>query len=520
MFSNNLKIKFGLGAIFRNPLRLIGAMLTSIVTMCIAGLCAFTYSYSAIEWEKDIFLNYLDDPYINIVVSSGSSTEFAGNIIDIEDDFTSAKYAEIRDKVTELGGNYATMIWGQNVNPINTSFSIYELNGYLGKNEEIDNGESKETVYHEYNGEKILAPYVSVSQDYRNSSLYWAFFEAMTVYSSEAALDDFGYTIVGKLPEEYNEVAIPQWLYNSFLCYGYRNPDVGEEIKISSNDDIIGKTIKLVGDWKNNERRIVEATIVGVVHSDTENEKSFLDIDYEKNGKFRQLSTDYSLPPQVGLAVSQKFLNSYHTAKNTERYVNCVTVSRTTGLAEKYFDYITAWKADDTFMNVWSNGDSKITYAMPECIRMIYMGLPHVFESTTIYFKIIPFIIPLAVGVLAYFTISTVYGRKREMGILRSLGTSNFKIWLTYMLLFILVAAVISCAALGAELIFLKYMNNILLSEANYINAGLSVRFYPFALTSEAWLFTFLAPVLVVTLSLAVVMLVLSRRSICALTAK
>jgi len=530
MLKHNLKFKFGLGALLRNPLRIIAAFFTAVIAIGIAGLCIFTDTYDMLVWEKNIFLNYNDDWYITISVDNAEMSQVSASTSNglATSGMVYEDYKTLLHELDGMNTGYATVLWSSvtyEVEEADHIFSVYHLADYLGDNAELDEKDGH-TVYYEYNGRQLFAPYISKTKySYDgtdsdreftyNAELYYDLFGAMTIYSGQNALDEFGYTLVGKLPEKVNEVAIPQWLYNSFLCYGYNDPATNKVTAINSEEDIIGKTLQLAGDFPPDyEGGTFEATIVGVVHSDCENDPAFANIK-EIAGKLN-LSDEYSIAPQTGIVICSDFFEEYNGNKTR----TCVVISRISGRAEEYFDYLTSWRKGSSYRKIvdpdaWP--EIYVNYGMPYSILKLYTNLSTVFDSTTIYLKIVPFLVPLAIVLLIYLSVSTAVGRRREIGIIRSLGMENSKILLSLFIPLVVMAIAVSLVGLGVELAFLNYMNNYLFDVAQ---KALTTGFYPFTLTPPTLLFTFLSPVLTVGISLAVTMAVLARRPIRALVAK
>jgi len=524
--NHSLKFKFGLSAILRNPLRIIVSLLTAIVAFGIVGMCVFTYTYDIVVWEKDIFLNYSDDPYVNMVYTYGRIYGELGDVWAPSEELTYEKYHELLDKVEGLGDNYAVTyqtseggVFGEAI-----SLGVSRINKFLGQRGDNES----EAIYCEYNGERLFAPYVSPKYESLNgklllgSSAYDLLYSLITIYSGEEAMDEFGYTLVGRLPEKYNEIAIPQWLYNSFLCYGYRNPDTGEVTKISSEEDIIGKRLWLTGDsyYARDEKYIkIDGVITGVIHVDYASDPMVNHMKISEDNKTIAFSFDYSIPPHLGLAVSEDFFETYRR-RDEGGYIGCVTVSRSSENIEKYFDYLTEWKRGLSFydiIDVDRLSKLHLNYVMPMSINGLYTSLPEVFNAATIYFKIVPFLTPFAFVLLTYFAVSTVYGRRREIGIFRSMGMSKTKIWLSFLIPLAVAAIITSIAATAVELGFMGYMNAFLYRKAE---SPMMVGFYPFTLNAPTLLLTFLSPILTVTISSAVALFFLTRKSVCSLIAK
>ena len=501
-----LRLKYGFKMLFRNPVRIAASFLAAIIALGITGMCIFTSCYSTVDWERDLYFNYNDDKYTNISLSTNAQNGYyQGNY-----DITRAQYEELHKQIQEIGGEYAILtshLYGTTTSP-ERSFGAYFLSDRLGEPHEL-----RDDGFSEYNGQDLFAPYTICPDAGGNATkaeLYRDFYRQMTVYSSEKALDMFGYSLVGKLPSNKEEIAVPQWLYNCFLCYGYKDVN-GEIHSINSEEDLIGKTIQMTGHTEDIKPiwYLFDATIVGVVHTDYEAENFYehnLDIRTEENKQilYGIKETNYSFPPHIGLVISMEYLTEERLDVPGDSFIDSITVLRRGEHAEEYFDYLTAWRTDRTFFQTESIATMRQAlpvYVRPLAVNLLYWSIPNVFHETTIYFQIVPYLGIFAAVLLMYLCFSTVMGKRRGVGIMQSMGATKGQVIFTIGLPILLFCLVCSLGALCVEVGFLSYMNG-LLSEmvlADIQSSGYAIELislpYPFTLGWETWLFTFGVPI-------------------------
>ena len=482
-----LRLKYGLKMLLRNPVRIIASLLTAIIVFGIAGLCIFTWNYDTTEWEKEILRDHWQDKYFNI----GTSSDWPALVVyTIEDDDL--------DRFREIGCGYAYLTQryiGSTPYP-EQEVGAYRLGDHFG-------GDGAR-MFGEYSGQELFAPYAFCPDglDYvasaANQAIYSGFFRMHTIYSGESALEEFGYELVGKLPEQKNEVAIPQWMYNSFLCYGYKDRS-GNLYEINSEADIIGKTITLTDD----NSALMDATIVGVVHTDLE-EEQFL----TKNMEWREdlggigvLSMLYATPPHLGLILSWDY---WESRKGNIR--GQVIATHDSPYLEEIIDYLVDWQKDISYGEYWYQVDDSphVVYKQPHIgsSGLLVTGvLSRVYRETSIYFQMIPYLGIFAAVLLMYLCFSTVMGKRRGVGIMQSMGANKWQMILTIGVPILLFCLMCSLGALCVELGFLSYMNGRLLTFAAESEAFL--RYYsvglpsPFTISWQTWLFTFGVPLLI-----------------------
>ena len=505
-----LRLKYGLQMLFRNPMRIAASFLTAIAALGIAGMCVFLANYNSLAWERELFFDHSDDKYVCIGSNGGYTLLDPGSLS-----------AEHLAEFQQIGCEYALDV-GCNTGLMDESeylYGTYRLGDYL-------NGTGI-GLYGEYQGETLFAPLAATPYGLSsggggdNVTIYNNFYRRLTVYSSEDAIKGFGYELVGKLPEKKNEVAIPQWLYNSFLCYGYKSTD-GTVYEINSEADIIGKTIALtdrnvsVRD-KGSGYTVTEsvpvtfdATIVGVVRTDLEEEQFVERYVWTETVQGEQtymgfLYGGYSFPPYIGVIISQEYLDCYderfygaedfHSDRNVS--VHAITLRRG-DYADEVFRFLTDWQNDETFWYYMTVGIKEYHPAYQHSLAEedLFGALSMVYSEVRMYFQIVPYLGVFAAILLMYLCFSTVMGKRRGVGIMQSMGASKWHMILTIGVPILLFCLLCSLGALGIEFAFMAQMNAGF--EADAASRGIVVsQFYPFTLGWETWLFTFGVPLLI-----------------------
>ena len=506
-----LRFKYGLKMLFRNPVRIAASFLAAIIALGIAGMCIFMQTYNIIPWAKELFFGYSGyngtvEPYIALMWTNGDSPEFSEYNF-----FSEEQLLEAESIISDIGG-YAIMFQDDRDPP---AFVPADLQYYVNA--------SETRFWGEHDGETLFAPYPRVDSDmYFGTSqedevrrdIYKQLYRQITVYSGEDAMEAFGYTLVGSLPEKEDEVAVPQWLYNCFLCYGYRSED-GTVYEVDSEKDIIGKTLKLY--WGRGSYPIaseleheVEAEIVGVVHTDYEKEqfpeRAFaikrdlpetapLTIEnyYRYNGGTRFIDA-----PHMGLVVSREALLSFTYDEFTATHI---VVPRYQSYSETYFNLF--YRPDEVSTHEFYpiTGGPRLQIAETHSVKTLDFTVQQIYADTAIYFQIVPYLGVFAALLLIYLCFSTVMGKRRGVGIMQSMGANKWQMILTIGVPILLFCLLCSVGALCVELVFLSYMNGrldvtieTLVEMYDYSAVGLP---YPFTLGWETWLFTFGVPLLI-----------------------
>lgn len=521
MFAD-LKLKFGFKALLRNPWRAAVSFLLAVAAFGITGMCIFGSTYSVYEWEKECY--FLDQGKYTVFYLSDRASYSTTLSIKGSSCFKKDTYEKMKEDIQEIGGGFAAMYGSPNfsTNFRGGRFSLYKLYRFVGRQDG--------SLYGERDGEQIIAPTGN------SSEIFDCFYSWMTVYSGAEAIDEFGYTLYGKLPEKADEIAIPQWFYNSLLCYGYRDPATEEITEINCEADVIGKTLELARDIDSIEeamdigRTVFSAKIVGIIHADYGAEA------FEESFEYRTLSEpdyvsliqvgaiDQAAPPHVGFAVSNEYLEMHTRSQNPtsdEAYVDyMVVLHHHPEYAEEYFSYITAWKKGGV-MEVLKGKANGIDYSVGKDLSGMYMAADSVLEDESIFFTVkplVPFFIVFASALLAYLCVSTVAGRLRGAGILQSLGAKPKDIFIAFGIPLMLFALLCSFGALGVELCFLKSMNRTLVVMTNYMaRKGTMI---PFRITWQTWLFTFLTPAAVVAVSLGALFIFFRKKPVISKLAK
>lgn len=500
-------LKLGFKILCKKPLRAGVSFILTVAAFGIAGMCVFAQTYNPYDWEHSVYFSS-DIQYVMLAkglhgLDSNASSLLGGGAFLYKD------FLSLEEELNGVGGEYALA-----KNTFSAAFydnaidciGAYRLWTYLG-----DNGRQT-WAYGEYCGETLFAPYAYGTADKIDDDVYRQFMGDMVCYGSLEGVEAFGYTLYGRLPSAVNEVAIPQWLYNSFLCYGYRDPRTGEEFAISSEEEIVGKTISLSTGAPSST--VFDAEIVGVIGMDYEAEQ----IDrylFIQNGQI--VSYGYAgSTPLFGIAVSREFVDAYFTAYYEEvygdevygKFIDCIVVPRYSEHAEKYFELCAFYKKGRNMLSLLSenNFTSDVVlngiyykefgdqmFLINNALYITYAKL--VFPYLTYAYVLVPF----AALLLIYYGFSTVKTGRRSFGIMRSLGANVRQIYGALTIPLGIFAVLCSVCAMGIQIYFIQALNAYL---AKYLATyGILSIVQPFFITWQAWLFTFCVPIAIVLIT-------------------
>lgn len=260
------------------------------------------------------------------------------------------------------------------------------------------------------------------------------FFHGVTEFD-ETYVSDYGFTLYGEYPHNYSEIVIPDYMFEGFKTYGY-TPKDGTAQTISSYNEIIGKTISPA---HGNGYRTYK--IVGVL--DTNVNKNVYDRvmykkydanKYDAIGMANAVMTRYGL--QSVMFTAKGFYRNYYVSellgeecKETDDCIKSVISPITGGkkamveAARIHERYHTELNADNRYDYFMLTGDAQeiVDYE----------------DDTMNLCKTIFFYTALGTSVISalfvlYYVSGVVTEKKRQVGILRSLGASKgdiFKIF-------------------------------------------------------------------------------------------
>ena len=205
----------------------------------------------------------------------------------------------------------------------------------------------------------------------------------------ETALEYFDYTLIGRLPQNENEVAIPLCLYNTFEFFGIIDSD-GINYDISKPEDIIGKNLNIEAYTS----KPYYAKIVGVV--DTHCERGCFDTHWNNHYEFHEKAF-----------VCDSFL-PLSDAQTSLVYV--------TPTEKKDFQAM--------FEKILTTVDQNVAYVIHNDVSQIYTtkngGLVTMLGNLSLYIGVIFFII--AFVFLVNFIKVALRKQLKEIGILSAMG--------------------------------------------------------------------------------------------------
>ncbi|MDE6598063.1 MAG: ATP-binding cassette domain-containing protein [Clostridia bacterium] len=197
------KRAFGIGAGFliARPVRLALCVIICLITFTCVGVSDSFASYNREKAIADNLVKY-ETPYYIFVQTSARDLEKLGE-----------SFSYTKSTFNETG--YERLKTLVKCNRYDKVYN-FSLNSTFG-------GSS----YH-----------IEELRDNRNQTL---FFHGVTELD-ENFVSDYGFTLYGEYPQSYDEIVIPDYMFEGFKTYGYKPKD-GTLQAISSYDDIIGKTL-------------------------------------------------------------------------------------------------------------------------------------------------------------------------------------------------------------------------------------------------------------------------------------
>ena len=456
-------IKFGFRFFWGKPLRIALSLILIAASLMISsvGLIVSTFDYSEIMrqiYYSDTFhesVIYRPDKYMNFLVRATGYVE-PDNLRapSLNEEETHA----LEERMQKIGQGYfvtkfPTSASSWDVGP----YRLFEYFDVVGFDPDVYNDEIREK-HRLYDEKGQFAPYFTYSQDPKsmvgggelseNELKHYtevatceavrAFYQGIAVYEGDVEdLELYGYTLHGRLPENLNEIVIPQSIYNSFAAYGYIDHSTGERAEIGSYEDIIGREISMYHSGR--------AQIVGVLEIDyeAENYLHFMTMLSEDELIFQNqlLSGAFSLSGLAGglgpffyCLVDRSYFDSYQPEIWTEEesskdnYASTVTVLKWSEPAirdayweiaaegERKLDPMKEFVAEEPYLS-YSFGARGDTNFMEQIASKMREFLPF---TWTAYLSI-PFTLLLTV----YLVYATLYEKRRRLYILRCLGMSR-----------------------------------------------------------------------------------------------
>lgn len=516
-------LKFGWKTLFRNYIRMILGFLLAAVSFAMAGISIFGEAYDLASWEKRLLTQGIDG-YRYLVI--GIKNNYLGGWNMLEGEYLDYEaFCEIDGELQAIGGEYAMYYGASNsTNPI-SYLAPYRLSDYVGS------GEEEANLFVEYNNERLFAPTMGPARDHDGilsgepsmtseaRSIYTSFYRQVTVFSSEKAIEEFGYTLIGKFPQETDEVAIPQWLYNCFLYYGYHNQETDEIESISSPDDIIGKTIRFGSGMG-------VAKIVGVIEMDYKAEGIEDDMILNNNGEFVMM-LKLSASPLFGVAISRAALDLYQDKTVKEKYIYSFVVSCDSEYIEQYADLVLRWKKTGSLSSVFFGDDSYFTDGtrnfhidyfqgwfdlqnLQNNISAIYRNYIRIFN------KFIPILCVFSVLFFAYLITGTVFRRQRQIGILQAMGAKKKDIALSLWIPFLFYTLGTILFSLILQFVYLSFLNRMIVTIVLPSIGSFSVieEITFFSMTPASVLFTICVPIVAICFIIFVVLAIFGRNDI------
>ena len=461
-------IKFGFRFFWGKPLRIALSLILIAASLMISsvGLIVSTFDYSEIMrqiYYSDTFhesVIYRPDKYMNFLVRATGYVE-PDNLRapSLNEEETHA----LEERMQKIGQGYfvtkfPTSASSWDVGP----YRLFEYFDVVGFDPDVYNDEIREK-HRLYDEKGQFAPYFTYSQDPKsmvgggelseNELKHYtevatceavrAFYQGIAVYEGDVEdLELYGYTLHGRLPENLNEIVIPQSIYNSFAAYGYIDRATGERADIGSYEDIIGREIEMY-----QTRETGKTKIVGVLEIDYEaelyhnflmgTEGAILD------GGVNIVGLDNGCGPIFNLLVSRSYFDNYmpHTwstidltygddsiigfDRHEDWHATCVTVLKWSepAIRDAYWEIAAEGLREQTLWNMLRQPAPYLGYSWGGFWVQNDIGQKALkFEpfTWTAYLSI-PFTLLLTV----YLVYATLYEKRRRLYILRCLGMSR-----------------------------------------------------------------------------------------------
>lgn len=261
----------------------------------------------------------------------------------------------------------------------------------------------------------------------------------------QSFVSDYGFTLYGEYPQSYDEIVIPDYMFEGFKTYGY-TPKDGTAQTVSSYDDIIGKTLShkhraYLGEG-NYRDEYLTYKIVGVLDTNV-NKKIYGRVMFkEYDEKYGTLISANDTMSQYGLQkvmfTAKGFYLDYFLPKVTEwveyikhsddiitRVISPITgnkkaMRQAARVHERYLSENDGSGASEYFM---LTGDAQTVVDDKDEIMDLC--------KTIFFYTALGTSVISALFVL-YYVSGVVTEKKRQVGILRSLGASKgdiFKIF-------------------------------------------------------------------------------------------
>lgn len=245
------------------------------------------------------------------------------------------------------------------------------------------------------------------------------------IETDEQLIRDYGFNLYGKLPQDYDEVALPLNLFKMFKKLGYRkysdDYNKNEIEAISDYVDLIGKTLHI----KLNNRRSVDFKVTGILNTKL-NENMYGDYFYNDKYISWEFSKRMGDIAEYGmhnvLYVVHGFYENVILPDNSEDLIIHNAVAPFKGSKKQLVS-----SAD--VENIKFDFDGKESY---HTFRINNDATATLYEPDDAMFMITPIFLWASLGMVVisslfvlYYSSGVVAEKKKDMGILRALGASR-----------------------------------------------------------------------------------------------
>ncbi len=230
----------------------------------------------------------------------------------------------------------------------------------------------------------------------KQNTVYYSNLPDSVAVIDEDILNDFGFTLSGRLPQKPNEICLPYYMAEVFVYYG----------KANETNQLIGKNIEINGD---------SFLISGLIDTGFNNER------YDKLKSIQQNLNQFVT----------EFYNYVNYGVHSTIYVNELSLIFTEEeSANKYHKLIVPANAVDfnkkALYSIQKSGYRlELTCYLNEEIEDVTLLLGNIQTAGIVISSVLGF---LAVGLLIYFVVQSVQEKIHTIGILKAIGCNGYEI--------------------------------------------------------------------------------------------
>ena len=429
--------KIGLSNLRINVIRLCILIFLSVISFCCLGVSATAFQYDKAKFVVD---SIVADDYL--------------------DPLSIIAYEKRNNSISQQ-----SIVKEFLINDINTKFDV----NYVGEYQNF--GKSNRNFLDDIS--------IDYSKSYDALSLFAI--SGLTIFS-ENDINHWNFNVHGSYPIKANEIMITRYFYETFEKYGYKYKDKIIKADEVTEDAILGKIIE-VPKYSHSDL-LIEYTITGIVDTKI-NSSKFLELnDYDASktelSKMKELINCYQKSSLHSVAfVSKSGLDSIYSYDKNE---------------EMIFDSAVCLMPKDKkkILNVMNYlneiGDENIQYNIINTTNEWIDDINTLLNSLKFIGEISGIILFFFSGLLLFNFINlSISHKKKEMGILRSLGASGLDVFKIFSIEGFLISVINSILSIIATGILIYLINNKIQEE--------------FIINVNAYSYTFITIILIIVVS-------------------